>query len=172
MLRAWRRPNGLAATLGRAGWQNSMFFNEYVKKAHLDDGILIHHQAGPRQMRWLWVNRALNDSPFGDRDRRLMTLLNLELSRLLGTKLALIGEPTLTDLSPRQRDVLICLMEGDSEKQVAVRLNISPYTVHDYVKLLHAHFDVRSRGELLARCRAFWPVLAAGRESDDSNRHG
>ncbi|MEZ6075870.1 MAG: hypothetical protein R3C56_09390 [Pirellulaceae bacterium] len=105
MLRAWRRPNGLAATLGRAGWQNSMFFNEYVKKAHLDDGILIHHQAGPRQMRWLWVNRALNDSPFGDRDRRLMTLLNLELSRLLGTKLALIGEPTLTDLSPRQRDV-------------------------------------------------------------------
>jgi DNA-binding CsgD family transcriptional regulator len=63
-------------------------------------------------------------------------------------------------------------MEGDSEKQVAVRLSFSPYTVHDYVKLLHTRFGVRSRGELLARCRAFWPVLAAGREIDDSSGNG
>jgi DNA-binding CsgD family transcriptional regulator len=97
-----------------------------------------------------------------------MTLLNLELSRLLGARLARIGEPTVTDLSPRQRDVLICLMDGDSEKQAALRLDISPHTVHDYVKLLHTRFGVRSRGELLARCRAFWPVLASGRESDGS----
>ena len=159
-------------TMGRARWHDSMFFNEFVKRAHLDDGILIHHQTGPGQMRWLWVNRALNDSPFCDRDRRLMTLLNLELSRLLGTKLARIGEPAVSDLSPRQREVLICLMDGDSEKQVALRLNISQHTVHDYAKLLHTRFGVRSRGELLARCRAFWPVLAAGQESVDAGSDG
>ncbi len=155
-----------SGTLGRSGWRKSMFFNEYVKKTHLDDGILIHQQTGPQQMRWLWVNRALNDQPFSDRDRRLMTVLNLELSRLLGTRLARIGEPTVTDLSPRQREVLICLMEGDSEKQVAVRLGLSQHTVHDYVKMLHKSFEVSSRGELLARCRAFWPVLTAGRDRD------
>ena len=157
-----------SGALGRNGWQKTMFFNEYVKKTHLDDGIMIHHQTGPGQVRWLWVNRALNDRAFGGRDRRWMTLLNLELARLLGSRLARIGEPTVTDLSPRQRDVLICLMEGDSEKQVAQRLNLSQHTVHDYVKVLHTRFGVRSRGELLARCRAFWPVLAEGRDPNQS----
>jgi DNA-binding CsgD family transcriptional regulator len=142
-----------------------MFYNEYVKKAHLDDGIMVHHRTAPRQMRWLFVNRSLEDQPFSERDRRLMTLLNVELARWLGKKLARFGEPTVTDLSPRQRDVLVCLMEGDSEKQVARRLNISQHTVHDYVKMLHVRFGVRSRGELLARCRAFWPFLAARHDS-------
>ena len=48
------------------------------------------------------------------RDRRSMKVMNLELARLLGTKLSRIGEPTVADLSPRQREVLICLMESDS----------------------------------------------------------
>ena len=154
--------------LGRKSWHNSMFFNEFVKRTHLDDGIFLHHQTGSGQMRWLFVNRALGDRPFSDRDRRLMTLLNLELTRLLGMKLARIGEPTVADLPPRQRDVLICLMEGDSEKQVALKLNISQHTVHDYVKRLHERFGVSSRGELLARCRAFWPALKVNSDTSPS----
>ena len=114
---------------------------------------------GPGQVRWFFVNRALGDRPFDERDVRLMRMLNLELARLLGTKLARLGEPSATDLSPRLQEVLISLMEGDSEKQVALRLGISRHTVHDYVKQLHARFGVQSRGELLSRCRAFWPVL-------------
>ena len=37
------------------------------------------------------------------------------------------------------------------EKQVAIRLELSKHTVHDYVKLIYREFEVRSRGELLAR---------------------
>jgi DNA-binding CsgD family transcriptional regulator len=144
---------------GRSAWHRSMFFNEFVKTSRLDDGIFAHHLVEPGQMRWVLVNRALGDRPFAERDGRLMTLLNLEQARLLGTKLARLGEPSVTDLSPRLREVLISLMEGDGEKQVALRLGISRHTVHDYVKSLHDRFGVRSRGELLSRCRAFWPVL-------------
>jgi DNA-binding CsgD family transcriptional regulator len=110
-------------------------------------------------MHWLIVNRALGDKPFGDREYRLMRLLNVELAQLLGMRLARLGEPTVTDLPPRQREVLVCLMNGDTERQAARKLGISPHTVHDHVKLLHGRFGVASRGELLARCRAFWPVL-------------
>lgn len=145
--------------LGQTAWHEGAFFNEFVRQARVDDGLFAHHLIAPGRMRWLFVNRALGDKPFGEREHRLMRLLNVELARLLGTRLARIGEPTVTDLPPRQRDVLVCLMNGDTEKQAARRLGISPHTVHDYVKALHGRFGVRSRGELLARCRAFWPLL-------------
>src|SRR3954466_10347413 len=41
-----------------------------------------------------------------------------------------------TPLSPRVRQTLDRLLEGDSEKQVAQRLKLSQHTVHVYVKLL------------------------------------
>ena len=53
-------------------------------------------------------------------------------------------------LSPRLRQTLACLVEGNSEKQVAAQLGVSPTTVHQYVTALYRHFGVRSRGELLA----------------------
>lgn len=54
-------------------------------------------------------------------------------------------------LPPRLRQTLAGLLAGDSEKQVARRLAISPHTVHVYVKSLYRRFGVSSRGELLAR---------------------
>ncbi|WP_051718409.1 response regulator transcription factor [Hymenobacter sp. IS2118] len=54
-------------------------------------------------------------------------------------------------LSPRETEVLQALTEGLSEKQVAARLNLSPDTVHTYVKRLYDKLKVRSRGELLSR---------------------
>lgn len=59
--------------------------------------------------------------------------------------------PAPVDLPPRPRQVLRCLLEGDSNKQVARRLGLSPYTVKEYVKRIFCHFGVQSRQELLAR---------------------
>jgi DNA-binding NarL/FixJ family response regulator len=53
-------------------------------------------------------------------------------------------------LPPRLQQTLNFLLDGDSEKQVAQRLNLSPHTVHVYVKKLYRQFEVRSRAELLA----------------------
>lgn len=54
-------------------------------------------------------------------------------------------------LSPRLSQTLEALLAGDSEKQIAQKLSISPHTVHVYVKQLYKNFNVSSRGELLAR---------------------
>ncbi len=54
-------------------------------------------------------------------------------------------------LTPRPREVLDRLLDGDSEKQAARHLGISQHTVHDHVKLLYKTFNVASRGELLAK---------------------
>ena len=42
-------------------------------------------------------------------------------------------------------------MEGDSEKQVAMRMGLSRTTVHQYVTMLYRQFGAHSRAELLVR---------------------
>jgi DNA-binding NarL/FixJ family response regulator len=54
-------------------------------------------------------------------------------------------------LSRRLHQTLTALLQGDSEKQVALHLGLSRHTIHAYVKGLYRHFGVNSRGELLAR---------------------
>ncbi|WP_206294898.1 helix-turn-helix transcriptional regulator [Humisphaera borealis] len=54
-------------------------------------------------------------------------------------------------LSPRMQQTLDRLLKGDSEKQVAAHLGVSPHTVHVYVKAIYRKLGVASRGELLAR---------------------
>jgi DNA-binding CsgD family transcriptional regulator len=59
------------------------------------------------------------------------------------------GEHVLR-LSPRERQVLVLLLGGDSRKEVAHKLRLSEHTVGDYLKKIYKHFAVSSRAELLA----------------------
>lgn len=60
-------------------------------------------------------------------------------------------DPAIERLQPRLKKVMKLLLEGDSEKQVAYKLKLSPHTIHEYVKDLYAELRVSSRGELLAQ---------------------
>jgi DNA-binding NarL/FixJ family response regulator len=53
-------------------------------------------------------------------------------------------------LSPRLNDVLNCLLDSLSNKEIAEKLNISHHTVADYAKQVLAHYMVSSRRELLS----------------------
>ena len=54
--------------------------------------------------------------------------------------------------SKRMTETLQLLLAGDSEKEVAAKLNLSPHTVHIHVKKLYKRLDVSSRAELMAKC--------------------
>ena len=88
---------------------------------------------------------------FSPRDIALVSFLHGELSRLVGSRLARFADPSPTDLTPRTRQVLAALLEGDGDKQVAARLRMSVHTVNEHSKQIFRHFGVRSRAELLAR---------------------
>src|SRR4051794_6467624 len=62
-----------------------------------------------------------------------------------------VARPPRSELSRRERQVLALLVTGRSEKQVALELEISPHTVHVYVKSLYKLFGVCSRTDLLVR---------------------
>ena len=55
----------------------------------------------------------------------------------------------LTQLSNRERDVVRCLAEGMSNREIAQKLRISPYTVKNYVFKIFDRLGVSNRVELL-----------------------
>ena len=61
------------------------------------------------------------------------------------------GGPEHVSGISRLQQTLKSLLSGASEKQIALALELSPHTVHVYVKQIYKHYNVSSRGELLAR---------------------
>jgi len=76
-----------------------------------------------------------------------------------------VGAGLTPALSPRERDTLRELMTGAPEKEIAVRLGVSPHTAHQYVKALYRRFEVASRVQLIVK-------LGPGRLSRASARMG
>jgi DNA-binding CsgD family transcriptional regulator len=96
------------------------------------------------------LHRPARERGFSPREQRLVSFFHEELGRLIGNALVSATEPSPERLSPRLRQTLACLLEGDSEKQVATRLGLSHATTHQYITALYRHFGVSSRGQLLA----------------------
>ena len=95
------------------------------------------------------LNRAVGEPGFTEREREQVALIHEEIGELLGTRLLLKPNELLATLSPRLREVLAAVLEGDSEKQAAARLGLSRHTVHEYVGMLYERFGVCSRAALV-----------------------
>jgi DNA-binding CsgD family transcriptional regulator len=134
-----------------ADWYRSRTFNERHKPTGVDDYIIsIHHVPDRGISSSLWVHRAVGDRPFTRRERALLQIIHETVAPSIGTHLASASQPSAAELSPRRREVLARLLTGDSEKQIAAALSISPATAHEHVMAVYRHFQVRSRGELMA----------------------
>ena len=135
-------------------WYRSSHVQDYRRAGGVDDFIYAGRRLRPGKMRGLSLHRPWGDRPFRPRDVALIDAFTRESLWLHqpGSQL----ERVAAELPPRLRDVLRALARGQSEKLVADALQLSPHTVHQYVKALYRRFGVSSRGELLAR------VLGAG----------
>jgi DNA-binding CsgD family transcriptional regulator len=132
-------------------WYMSAGFNEYRKKANVDHQLTsMCHTVPDVAISMICVHRAVGERDYSSRERRLLQFFHTELGPLIGRALVSATEPTPDTLSPRLQQTLACLLQGDSEKQVAARLGLSPVTAHQYITTLYRRFGVRSRAQLLA----------------------
>jgi DNA-binding CsgD family transcriptional regulator len=131
-------------------WYGSSFYRDYRKAADLDDFLFSVYPLPPDAISVIGLHRNVAAPPFGDRERCIAHLVASEIDWLHRAGSDLPGPAHVADLTPRQRQVLLLLLSGDSRKQVARKLEISEHTVTDHMKALHRHFNVNSRGELLA----------------------
>ncbi|HEY3089223.1 MAG TPA: LuxR C-terminal-related transcriptional regulator [Jatrophihabitantaceae bacterium] len=75
-------------------------------------------------------------------DGTLITVLELQRDR------SEISSETLMARTPRERDVARHVVDGLSDREIAERLFLSPYTVSQYVKRIYRKLDVSSRVSL------------------------
>jgi DNA-binding CsgD family transcriptional regulator len=132
-------------------WYRSPYAQEFLRPIGVDDHVVSICRLERRsRIDALALYRPWGDRAFSDREIGMIQLFHEEVGWLLDRDLS-IPIARLSKLAPRLRETLECLLEGDSEKQIARRLAISSHTVHDYVKEIHRKLGVHSRGELLAQ---------------------
>jgi DNA-binding CsgD family transcriptional regulator len=133
-------------------WYRCEFVQEVMRPARLDHGIYsCCPTSRPDVAGGLAIYRAWGDPPFEEEDRNLVHLFHVHAAALLLPAPTPDEQAACAGLSRRQRQVLEQLLSGQSEKEIADRLALSPYTVHDYVKDVYRAFGVGSRAQLLAR---------------------
>jgi DNA-binding CsgD family transcriptional regulator len=134
-------------------WSRCSERNEDRRSLHQDETLLGFHRSdslGTHQV--FSINRAVGGRKFDGRERAFLRLFLREFHDLAGSVLTIDDAGPFASLSPRSRQILDALVEGDAEKQIAARLGLSRHTVHDHVKVLYRWSGASSRGEFLAYC--------------------
>ena len=75
------------------------------------------------------------------------------------------GLPVLT---PAQRRVLDGFLDGNTEKEIATRLELSQHTVHTHAKAIYRAYCVSTRAELIARHLSLFNNPTQPTQHDDS----
>lgn len=159
------RTRRLNSMVNQKEWYRSRHYNDYVRACHLDDRITssLRMPAGsPSQFQVMVLHRSVEDGQYSRRDQRLVHLFHHEMGTIIGRHLAM-PEAQADDgpaLPYRLQQVLACLLQGDSEKQIAARLGLSPHTVNRHVQRLYKEFGLHSRAELMYRHGDMLPRLA------------
>jgi DNA-binding CsgD family transcriptional regulator len=133
-------------------WYRSLCYEVFHRPVDRDHCLVSLHRLPDGAVNVVTLHRTAGERDFSPRERRLLLLAHAEIGRLMGPVLVRADDThSPTRLPPRVREVLACLLDGDSEKQAAARMGLSRETVHQYVKALYQHYRVASRAELLAR---------------------
>ncbi len=132
-----------------ADWYRSSSF-AYRREGGLDHTVIsVLQRSASGATSVISLNHARGERDFTAREQRWLHFFHAELGRLIGGPLVAAIDSPVAPLPPRLRETLACLLEGDSEKQVAARLGLSHATVHQYVTALYRRFGVQSRAQLL-----------------------
>lgn len=135
-----------------AGWGDGAIFKQYIAPTGLHHLIFSMYPLDEHCTSGIGVHRHSGRLPFGPRERALIHLVVSQLDWLhrAGTDVP-ANTDALRELTPRQREILVHLLGGDSRKEVAAKLGLSHYTVHDHVKGIYKVLGVNTGAELLAR---------------------
>jgi DNA-binding CsgD family transcriptional regulator len=137
---------------GRETWYRSHTFNVIHRECGIDDYVIsICPTNIPGRCTTLWLHKGVGSRDFTSREQGIISLIHMTINSEIGTFLAAADEPALSSLTARRLEVLSHLINGDSEKQIAFQLGVAKATIHDHVLAIYRHFDVSSRGELLAK---------------------
>jgi DNA-binding CsgD family transcriptional regulator len=96
------------------------------------------------------LQRCPGDPLFTQREQSIVHFLHCHAPHIYHVRPPASG--SIEQFAPRLRPVMRYLLQGDAEKQIALKMRLSPHTVHRYTQAIYRQVQVSSRGELLAKC--------------------
>lgn len=129
-------------------WLNSPLYNEFYRLTKVEQ--LLHTRAAVGHSELgigLGIHRH-GSTRYTDRETQLAEVLNNYLPRLHPLMCAKLADEQ-DKLPARYERVVERLKHGDTIKQTAYALGLSPHTVQSYVKEIYRHYGVSSRSQLL-----------------------
>jgi DNA-binding NarL/FixJ family response regulator len=134
-------------------WIRSEAYQGVIRAMGCDHhlGCMFRIPTGPDDSQTWVLNRGRGARKFNEREQAIVDYLAETIAPMMGGSLAGLREIRPSDLSPRLRQVLACVLEGDGDKQIAQRMDLSRHTINEYLKTIYRHFHVSGRAELMAR---------------------
>ncbi|MBA3484708.1 MAG: hypothetical protein H0T51_23140 [Pirellulales bacterium] len=112
--------------------------------------ILSFHPVSLNASSNIGMHRRRAKPDFGEREKTIVHLVMSRVGWMHRHGIYEAAHEQVIRLSPRERQVLMLMLNGQGRKAIAAGLGISEHTVGDYQKKLHKHFNVSSRAELQA----------------------
>ncbi|MGN6626489.1 MAG: response regulator transcription factor [Tepidisphaeraceae bacterium] len=146
------RPSTRLFDATHPGWGDGTFYTQHIRPAGFEH-LLFSMYPLPDGLFSGWaLHRRSGKPPYTPREVAIVNLVLGQIDWLHAQEApSIAGDEGLCNLSPRLREILVHLLGGDSRKQIAMKLNLSEFTVGDYIKSLYKRLSVTSRGELMAR---------------------
>ncbi len=116
-----------------------------------DDFIIAAFGVGPTTYSAVGFHRRVGSSRFTVREVGIARLVFSNVRWMHESIATVEASSNVLELSPRERQVVMFLINGDSRKEVARKLDLSEYTVSDHLKEIYRKFGVNSRAELLSK---------------------
>lgn len=137
-----------------AQWYSHRSVKRYRLALGIDHFLYsIYPVDGPEVISAIGFFRRCGRDPFTARQRRLAHIVLTEVRWLHYADLPGDRGESVPDLTPRQRVVLVMLLEARSIAEIARLLHISPHTAKDHSKAIYRHFGVSGQLELIRRFR-------------------
>jgi len=129
-------------------WRSSQVYAETYRVGDEWNHLIAPMTPRNGRPRFLIFMRSLDEGPFSDRDRDLLTLLQPHLTTLADRRQR---EQTVRGLTDRHLEVLRHLAAGLSTVEIAEAMFVSPTTVRKHVENIFERLGVSSRAAAVAR---------------------
>ena len=134
-------------------WQQSTIYQQVLRVYGIEHGMVAPLVGSSRLIGGIYFMRGKDFPAFGDRDLIQLSSLCQHLSVRLAT-LRLPISASFTDcLTQRELDIVQLVAQGLSNREIALKLNISRDAVKQALKQMFRKLDVSARAEMVAKLR-------------------
>lgn len=121
---------------------------EAIDLAHC---MLSYYPVGTNTVSGLGIYRSRGRQPFTEREIAIVHTIATQVDWLHRHATDVPAREESLEFSPREQQVLVFLLAGDSRDQIADKFGLSKHTVKDYIKSIFKRMGVHTEAELLAK---------------------